>query len=135
MKAKEFLQSVRKAESELIAISSKRQHFMELATSIGVKLTGMPGGQKGASRVETGAIGLLDMIEQLTDKEREYVALIKKAEELIAKLPQEKFQTVLTLRYICQNSWKTIRDKMDYKDEKSALRCHGYALRELQKLM
>ena len=101
MKAKEFMESVRKAEIELISLSSKKQHFMELATSIGVNLTGMPGRQGGGSRVETGAIGLIDLIGECTDKEREYVALVKKAEELIAKIPNENFRKVLTLRYIC----------------------------------
>jgi len=129
------MQSIYQAELELISLSEKKRHFTELATAIGVKLTGMPGGQGGGSRVETGAIGLIDLIEQCTDKEREYVALVKKAEELIAKIPQEKFRQVLTLRYICRNSWKTIRDKMGYDDDKSALRCHGFALRELQKVM
>ena len=135
MKAKEFMQSVRKAEIELVSLTAKKQHFMDLATSIGVNLTGMPGGQGGGSRVETGAIGLIDLIGECTDKEREYVALVKKAEELIAKIPNENFRKVLTLRYICCNSWKTVRDKMGYKDEKSVYRCNGFALRELQKLM
>ena len=135
MKAKEFMESVRKAEIELISLSSKKQHFMELATAIGVNLTGMPGGQGGGSRVETGAIGLVDLIEQCAVKEREYVALVKKAEALIAKIPQEKFRRVLTLKYICCNSPKTIQDKMGYDDEKSANRCNGYALKELQKFM
>ena len=135
MKAKEFMQSVRKAEIELVSLTAKKQHFMDLATSIGVNLTGMPGGQGGGSRVETGAIGLIDLIGECTDKEREYVALVKKAEELIAKIPNENFRKVLTLRYICCNSWKTVRDKMGYKDEKSVYRCNGFALRELQKVM
>lgn len=135
MKAKEFMQSVRKAEIELVSLTAKKQHFMDLATSIGVNLTGMPGGQGGGSRVETGAIGLIDLIGECTDKEREYVALVKKAEELIAKIPNENFRKVLTLRYIACESWKTVRDKMGYEDEKSVYRCNGYALRELQKLM
>ena len=135
MKAKEFMESVYRAELDLIALSAKKQHFMDLATAIGVKLTGMPGGQGGGSRVETGAIGLIDLIGECTDKEREYVSLVRKAEELIAKIPQENFRQVLTLRYIARNSWKTVRDKMGYKDEKSVFSCNRYALRELQKLL
>ena len=136
MQAKEFMDNVRKAEIELKLIAQKRMHYQELATSIGVKLTGMPGsGQKGASRVEAGAIGLVDLYADLYAKEAEYSALVKKAEDLISKLDQEKFRQVLTLYYIAGCNWKTIQDEMKYKDEKSAYRCHGYALRELQKLM
>lgn len=135
MKAKEFMQSIHKAEVELIALSAKKRHFMELATAIGVKLSGMPGGQRGASRVETGAIGLIDMIDKCVDKEREYCELVKKGEDLIEKIPEENFRRLLTYRYICRWSWKSIQDEMGYKDEKSVYRCHGYALRELQKVM
>ena len=78
---------------------------------------------------------MIDLIGECTDKEREYVELVKKAEELIAKIPQENFRQVLTLRYIARNSWKTVRDKMEYKDEKSVFSCNRYALRELQKLL
>ena len=133
MKAKEFMQSVRNAEYELIALHAKKQHFIDLATAIGVNLTGMPGGQGGGSRVETGAVGLIDLIGECTDKEREYAALVRKAEELIAKLPDERHRQVLTLRYIACDSWKTVRDKMGYEDEKSVFRCNGLALRELRK--
>ena len=135
MTAKEFMEKVRQAESELRLINKKRLHYQELATSIGVKLTGMPGGQKGGSMVETGAVAIVDLMAELDAKEKEYTAVVKKAEGLISKIRQEKFRKILTLRYITGCSWKIIRDEMEYKDEKSVYRCHGYALRELQKVM
>lgn len=136
MTAKAFLLSVRKAEIDLLHISARKRHYQDLISAIGsniksvvVKTSG------GSSKTETAAIGLVDLVDKLTEKEKEYVALVEKAEALIAKIPQEKFRTVLTLRYLVGDSWKTIRDEMDYKDEKSVFRCHGYALRELQKVM
>lgn len=135
MRAKELMLSVSKAESELITLSAKKRHFMDLATSIGVNLTGMPGKQGGGSRVETGAIGLIDVINQLADKEREYVSLVKKAEELIEKIPQENFRKILTYKYLCRWSQRSIQDEMGYKDEKSVYRCLRYAMNELQKVM
>ena len=136
MTAKEFMQQVRHAENELKLIEKKRRHFQELATSISVNLTGMPsGGQQGASRVETGAIGIVDLMAGLEQKAREYTALIVQAEQMLEKIPQDNFRKVLTLRYMLGYSWKTILDEMEYKDEKSVYRCHGYALKELQKFM
>jgi hypothetical protein len=126
---------VRQAEDELRLIGKKRQHYIDLATSISVHLTGMPGGGRGNSRVEAGAIGLADLQSMLTEKEKEYTAIVKKGEDLIAKIPQENFRKILTLRYIIGCSWKTIQDEMDYKNEKSATNCHGYALKALQKVM
>ena len=52
MRAKEFLQEIDKAEKQLIMIAAHKQHLMDLATSIGVKLTGMPGNKAPSSRVE-----------------------------------------------------------------------------------
>ena len=135
MTAKEYLARVRRAEVELKLIAEKRRHYRELATSIGVKLTGMPHGGGNTSKVETSAVGLADLTRELEKKEREYAETIKNAEALIDKLPQEKFRMVLVLKYICGHSWKLIRDEMDYADEKSVFQCHRFALRALQKVM
>lgn len=136
MQAKEFMCSVQRAEKELLAISAKRRHYEDLMLSIGAN-TGKAVISKptGASKTEMAAIGIWEMTKLLDEKEKEYCALVKKAEELIAKIKQDKFRDVLTYRYLCNHSWKTIRDEMDYKDEKSVYRCHGYALKELQKVM
>lgn len=135
MTAKEFMAQVRKAEVELKLIHERKRHYQELATSIGVKLTGMPSSKQGGSSVESGAIGLVDLANELSRKEKEYVATVKKAEGLIAKIPQEKFRMMLVLKYICGHSWKLLRDEMDYADEKSVYACHRYALKALQKVM
>ena len=135
MTAKEYMVRVRKAETELRLIAEKKRHYQELGTSIGVNLSGMPAGKQNKSKVEMSAIGVADLLDQLTKKEKEYAKTVQEAEDLIEKLPQEKFKMVLVLRYICGHSWKLIQDEMDYEDEKSVFRCHGYALKELQKLM
>lgn len=136
MKAREFLLSVLRAERELKLISDRRRHYEDLIVAIGAN-TGKAviGKPSGASKVETAAIGLVWLTEQLAVKEKEYVALVQRAEKLIGSLKQDKFREVLTKRYLADKSWKIIRDEMDYKDEKSVFACHRYALRELQKLM
>ena len=136
MTAKEFMLKVRRAEAELKLINAKKQHYNDLICSIGAN-TGKAVILKptGASKTETAAVGLVFLNERLLEKEKEYTAIVVKAEELIEKIQQDKFREVLTRRYLCGKSWKTISDEMDYKDEKSVHRCHGYALRELQKVM
>lgn len=136
MKAKDFMLQVQEAEEELKLVAAKRRHFQDVMLSIGAKMSSTAvHASNNASKTETAAIGLWETTKLLEEKEQEYVAMIKKAEELIAKLKQKKFRQVLTYRYLCNWSWKSIRDQMDYKDEKSVYRCHGYALKELQKLM
>ena len=134
--AKDFMLSVQKAERELHRISAKKRHYADLAMSIGAKIrTVVVTKVENGSKTETAAIGLSEMQELLEKKEQEYTALVKKAEDLIAKIPQEKFRDVLTYKYICNWSWKSIRDELKYDDDKSVYRCHGYALRALQELM
>ena len=136
MKAKEFLSQVARAERELKLIQAKKQHYYDLICSIGAN-TGKAVILKptGASKTETAAVGLVFLNERLLEQEREYTALVVKAEDLIAKIPQEKFRKVLTLKWLCDWSWKHISDEMDYADEKSVYTCHRFALRELQKLL
>jgi hypothetical protein len=127
---------VQEAEEELKLVAAKRRHFQDVMLSIGAKMSSTAvHASNNASKTEIAAIGLWETTKLLEEKEHEYVAMIKKAEELIAKLKQKKFRQVLTYRYLCNWSWKSIRDQMDYKDEKSVYRCHGYALKELQKLL
>lgn len=136
MTAKEFLSKVQRAERELKLINAKKQHYNDLICSIGANMgKAVIIKPTGASKTETAAVGLVFLNERLLEKEKEYTALVVKAEELIGKIKQDKFREILTRRYLCGESWKTIRDVMDYKDEKSVYRCHGYALRELQKIM
>ena len=136
MQAKEFLIQVQRAERELLVISAKKRHYADLAQSIGAKISGMVVQTSGnSSKTETAAIGLYEMTKLLDEKEKEYAELVKKAEETIAKVKQEKFRLILTYKYLCNWSWASIRDELGYKDKKSVFRCHGYALRELQKVM
>ena len=135
MQAKEYMLRASRAEAELRLIYKRRQHYSELATAIGVKLTGMPHATGNSSRVEAGAVALVDLDEELAMRMETYRGIIRDADKKIAQIKQDKFREILTRKYLCMQSWKTIRDEMDYKDEKSVYRCHGYALRELQKLL
>lgn len=136
MPVKEFLSQVQRAETELRLIAERRAHFEDLAASVGGGIAKATLDKpSGGSRVETAAIGLVDLLTDLDVKEREYAAVVKKAEELIGKLPQQNHRVVLTLRYILNRSWSYISNFMNYKDPKSVYRVHGWALQELQKLM
>lgn len=136
MQAKEFMQQVQRAEAELRLISAKKRHFDDLAASLGAGVAKATNDTpSGASRVEAAAVGLADVFTELDVKAREYAALIRRATELIEKLPQQKHRQVLTLRYLSGWSWSSIRDEMGYNDPKSVYRVHGWALQELQKLL
>lgn len=136
MMAKAYLLLVQRAERDLKIIRDQREHYNQIIASIGSNMKKVVVQTSGnTSKTEIAAVGLVDLAEQLEKKEKEYVEIIQKAEKLIDQIKQDKFREILKRRYLIGESWKTIRDKMDYKDEKSVYRCHGYALRELQKLL
>ena len=135
MQAKEYMIRVRKAEQELLRLASRRRHYLDMMQSMGSDPAADRVQHGISSKTENVAVGLAALAEKMEQRSREYAQIVTEAEELIAKIPQEKFRDILTYRYLSGMSWKTIRDVMGYKDEKSVYRCHGYALKELQEVM
>jgi hypothetical protein len=87
------------------------------------------------SPTEDVALHLADLGHDLDEEEAKYTAIVKEAKWVIEQIHQERFREVLTLRYICGHSWKTIRDEMDYAGEKSVYKVHGWALLEAGKIL
>ena len=126
---------VRAAEREIKLLAAKKRHFEDVGLSISPKITGMPGsGQRGASRVETAAVGMVDIMAKLNRQIDEYARIIGEAENLISRMPHEKYRQLLTLRYLAGMSWPSISDEMGYRDRNSVYRAHGYALIEARKV-
>lgn len=136
MRAKDFMLEVARAEEELKLLASRKEHYMELATSLGSSWGGSEiKPSSNSSKTETAAVGLVDVMEIIDRQVAEYTKLIYRAEALIAQLPQERFRKVLTLQYLCGMPPKDVGEVMGYKDRKSVFRVRAFALQELQKLM
>lgn len=126
---------VRSSEREIRLLEAKKRHFEDMGFSISPKLTGMPGsGQRGASKVEAAAVGMVDILSSLQEQIEKYARIIREAENLIARIPQPKYRQLLTLRYLVGLSWPSISDEMGYRDRNSVYRAHGYALIEARKV-
>ena len=74
------------------------------------------------------AVGMVDVLSALAAQIEKHARIIQDAENLIARIPQEKYRQLLTLRYLAGMSWQSISDEMGYKDKNSVYRAHGYAL-------
>lgn len=135
MTPKQYLMQVSRAERELQVINARRRHYIELATSFGGIASAVGKKPGHSSKTETAAVGLIDMTSELDEKAREYTALIREAEAMIAKIPQENYRKILTLRYLVGMSFRSISDEMRYTDRGSVYRAHGYALLEMGKVM
>ena len=136
MQAREFMERVRQAEEELKLIAERRRHYMEMATSTTSRLTPVVVKTGPSSKVENAVVGMTDLLTRLDVREAEYTAIVQQAEQLIERIPQFKFRQVLTLRYLAGlNSWQEISEKMGYTNKNSAANVHGYALKELDKVL
>ena len=135
MTAKEFFRQVRRAENELKIINARLRHYEE----IGISLSGSSGGignrSRSSSRVELAAIGAVDALSSLRSQEKEFAALIARAEQVIRAVPQEKYRQILNYRYLCGWSFRSISDELAYSDPNSVYRAHGWALTEAQKVL
>lgn len=136
MTAKEFFRQVRRAEAELKLINAKMRHYEDIGLSIGVNLSAVPGSaHKGASRVELAACGAVDALRDLEQQKREFSAIVARAEHVIKMIQQERYRQILSYRYLCGWSFRSISDELHYTDPNSVYRAHGWALREAQRIL
>lgn len=127
---RDFFHAVREAGFAIERIRSQQARYKDLATALGVNLTGMPIHHGGTSKVELAAIGLADLRDELAEKMLAYEAMIKRAQQIIDAMPTERYRTLLTERYINLCSWPEVTRRVGYKDEKSVFRANKFALSE-----
>lgn len=138
MRAREYFHRVSIAENELKMIRAQLRHYYDIGLSIQSCPSGGTGGgnkTRNTSRVELSAIGIADATEALIRQENEYVKIITQAKILIENIPQEKYRQILTYRYLCGWSFRSISDELGYHDPNSVYRAHGWALTEAQKIL
>ena len=134
MKAIDYFKRVRRAEGELKSLRARLQHYQDLGLTI-TSSGGNMGRQRGASRVEAAAVGSVDTFDSLQSRIREYSAIVKDAEKVIEQIHQERYRQILTFRYLCGWSFRSISDELEYNDPNSVYRAHGWALSEAQKIL
>ena len=134
--AKAYLQRVAFAEREIKTLKARIAHYEDLGLSITAFRTDPPViASKGASRVEMAAVGIVDSLGSLNANLGAYTAIVRDAEEKIKKIPQENYRRLLTLRYLCGMSFRSVSDELRYEDRNSIYRAHGYALLEMWEAM
>lgn len=137
MNAKAFFKQVQNAERELKLLKAQIQHFEDLGLSItgGGMDSPVVSHSRGSSRVEASAMGIFDSTQKLEAIVKEYQVIINKAQQVIWKIPQDKYRQILTLRYLAGWSFRSISDELKYNDPKSVYKAHGWALTEAQKVL
>jgi hypothetical protein len=135
MRAKDFFRQVINAESQLRQLKSRLRHYEDIGLTITSNGSGTGNGQRGTSRVELAAIGMVDATAHLIDEIKKYQSIVNRAEAVISRIPQEKYRQILTYKYLCGWSFRSISDELAYNDPNSIYRAHGWALAAAQRIL
>ena len=126
---------MRIAERELKMLNARLQHYEDIGISIGSSSGTVGNKHRGSSRVEMAAIGAVDALSDIDRQRREFTAIIARAEQVIRAVPQDKYRQILTYRYLCGWSYRSISDELGYNDPRSIYRAHGWALMAAQQVL
>lgn len=136
MTPKAYLERVAHAEREIRSIKARIDHYRDLTMGSSMNMDNTPVMHSvGSSRTEVIAIGIIDALTSLNANLGAYEAIVRDAEKLIEKVPQENYRRILTYRYLCGWKFPKISEEMRYTDRNSIYRAHGWALAEFGKVM
>ena len=134
MTAREYMRELLRRSARIDALHERQRHYIALAERMTASYSGMPGGRRQASRVEEYACKAADLARELDRRIDEYVDLVREAERLISRLPDERYRDVLTYRYL--NGWRfpRVARAMGY-ERKYIYRLHEQALHALDEIV
>ena len=133
--AKEFFRRVEVTEHKLKLLQARLRHYESIGLSLSPSSGGLPGGHRASSKVETAAVGTVDAAADLQAQIDALMAMHNLAQQVIDKIPQERYRDILTYKYLCGWSFRSISDELAYNDQNSIYRAHGWALQEAQKVL
>ena len=112
------------------------RHYEDMGLKITSQMSDAPVSHKNASsRVESAAVGFLDVVDTIQGKLRAYSSIIDDAEKTIDKIPNERYRMILKLHWLAGMSLPSVGDEVGYKDRNSIYRAHGWALLELEHVL
>lgn len=135
MDAKTFFREALEAAHEIKDLELQLDHYRDMIGGVSARLSPIVTTKNNHSRVEDIALNLAEIEGDITDRMFIYTEQIKRATAIVAQLRSYRQRQVLTLRYLCGHTWKTITDEMGYSEPKSVYRMHGWALISAQKIL
>lgn len=136
MTAKEYLRRLARFEANIKAKKERLFVLKEMARSVhSPVISDMPKNSPGGtSRLEESVMKVISLENEITDDEARLVAEKTKVLELIGKLKNPDYQTVLISRYFKNESWDQIASDMFFT-ERWIYTLHGRALQEMDEIL
>lgn len=132
MTPKEWMLSVRQLGMLLRAKAESMQNIRDMAESITGAMGGVrvQTGDPAHSRVEHGAVALVDLYGDAIEELESYIQGISRAKRGIDEVKDARYRSILELRYIACKTWDEVAEILHY-DVSHAGRLHGSALKAL----
>lgn len=137
MKARDFFLRARSAERDIRRLEMVMEHYMAVGTNISPQI-GRSGGRTGkntSSRVEAAVCGLYDAEIGIREELDKYRRIVAEAENVISRIPQDRFRQILSLHYLTGMSLADVSEKLAYKNPRSIYNAHGWALMAAQRIL
>lgn len=130
---KDYLRDVRHRYQYAQTLCERAQRYREMAMRAtgrtdALRLSGTP----RRSKVEDNVLAMVDVHRELKGQIEALMQESKRAERLIAALPDARHRTVLQMRYLCGMGWEEIADRMNYT-LRWTHKLHSEAIGQLEK--
>lgn len=136
MKVKDFFLRARAAERDIQRLERMIDHYSSVGSSISSKWGGIGGGKgNNSSKVEIAAVGLIEAEKGIMEELAHYRKIVAEAENVISRIPQERFRQILTLHYLAGMSLAEVSRTMGYQHTENLYRAHGWALKAAQEII
>ena len=136
MTAKQFFQRARSAEQDIRRLERMIDHYTAVGASISSKWGGVGAGKGNiSSKVETGVIGAIMAERSIYEELTRYRQIVAETENVISRIPQDRFREILTLHYLAGMSLADVARSMGYQHTQNLYRAHGWALSAAQKII
>ena len=131
-----FLGRALEAEKEIKRLKDRERRYREMAEGLGGQAAGAGGKGGGArSKLEEAITELVDLEEYIAQRVRELTREIMEVETAVEGVTDKRGREILERKYLHGQQWVQIQTEMGYQDEKSVYRVHGWALKEVEKML
>ena len=132
MTAKEYQSQARWSDAKLDALRERIQRYRDLATRRTAVYRSMPGGgTRNTSSVEEYTLKIVDLEREIVERVDAYADTIREIEGVIDDVADDRYRTLLRLRYLSGWSWRRIARRMNYAEQYIFV-LHGEALMQVK---
>lgn len=134
--AKELFERCRRIDQRINGKVEESKRLRTLAYKATACYSDEPrSGNPAQSRVENGALKLIELEREINADIDALVDSRQKARRIMDDLPDDRYRDILMWRYFSCWNWDKIADGLGYNDRTQVWRLHGRALLEANTIM